>query len=119
MTYASSAAAPTVRSLCSVLGGGRLWVLRGLGAQDPNGGQSQSAFGWGASPAGAPELWGGDVLTAGVAGGQGLAAYFHGTGGLGLDAAVTSIGQFIALPSLGAYVGYTRRWTSRWSSTAS
>lgn len=119
MTYASSAAAPTVRSLCSVLGGGRLWVLRGLGAQDPNGGQSQSAFGWGASLAGAPELWGGDVLTAGVAGGQGLAAYFHGTGGLGLDAAVTSIGQFIALPSLGAYVGYTRRWTSRWSSTAS
>lgn len=94
-------------------------VLRALGSQEPSSGEHQSALGWGVSLAGAMNLWAGDVLTAGVAGGHGLAAYFHGTGGLGLDAAFTSSGQLVALPILGTYLGYTRRWTARWSSTAS
>lgn len=94
-------------------------ILRVLGAQNTTTGSTQSAFGWGLNLTAGLNLWGGDYLSLGVAGGQGLAAYFNDTGGSGLDATFNSAGNLTALSILGVFVGYTHNWTSKWSSTGS
>jgi hypothetical protein len=93
-------------------------VLRGIGSQTPTG-QTQTVLGWGLSLSGNINLWGADFLSLQVAGGQGAAAYFNDTGGLGLDAALNSTGQLTALSIFGTFVGLTHNWSARWNSTAS
>ena len=93
-------------------------VLRAIGSQTASG-QSQTVFGWGLSLSGNLNLWGADFLSLQVAGGQGAAAYFNDTGGLGLDAADNAQGQLTALSIFGTFVGYTHHWAVRWNSTAS
>ncbi len=93
-------------------------VLRGIGSQTSSG-QSQTVMGWGLSISSNLNLWGGDFLSFQVAGGQGVAAYFDDTGGLGLDAAQNTAGQLTALPLFGAFVGITHQWAAQWNSTAS
>jgi hypothetical protein len=93
-------------------------VLRGIGSQTTSG-QSQTVFGWGLSLSGNLNLWGADFLSMQVAGGEGVAAYFNDTGGLGLDAAQNANGQLTALPLFGTFVGFTHNWAPRWNSTAS
>jgi len=94
-------------------------ILRFVGAQSPSTGSTQTVFGWGLNLTGGLNLWGGDFLSAGAAGGQGVAAYFNDTGGSGLDAALNGAGQLTALPIFGCFVGYTHNWASQWTSTAS
>jgi hypothetical protein len=93
-------------------------VLRAIGSQTP-GGQSQTVFGWGLSLSGNLNLWGADFLSLQLAGGQGAAAYFNDTGGLGLDAAENAQGKLTALSIFGTFLGYTHHWALRWNSTAS
>jgi DcaP outer membrane protein len=93
-------------------------VLRAIGSQTTSG-QAQTVFGWGLSLSGNLNLWGGDFLSMQVAGGQGAAAYFNDTEGLGLDAAESASGQLTALSIFGAFVGLTHNWAPRWNSTAS
>ncbi len=76
-------------------------------------------FGWGLSLSSNLNLWAGDFLSLQVAGGQGAAAYFNDTSGLGLDAAQNAAGQLTALPILGAFLGITHNWAAQWNSTAS
>ena len=94
-------------------------VVRAVGEQNVNSGAGQIVCAWGLSLSGALNLWAGDILTAGVAGGQGLAAYFHDAGSPPVDAALNGSGQLTAVPILGTFVGYTHQWTQQWSSTAS
>ncbi len=94
-------------------------ILRGIGIQSATDGSTQTVFGWGLNLTAGLNLWGGDFLSAGVAGGQGVAAYFNDTGGGGLDAAIAAGGALTALPILGVFAGYTHRWAPEWSSTAS
>ena len=93
-------------------------LLRGIGSQTPSG-QSQTVLGWGLSLSGNLNLWGGDFLSFQVAGGQGAAAYFNDTGGLGLDAADNTAGHLTALSIFGAFLGITHTWAAQWNSTAS
>jgi DcaP outer membrane protein len=93
-------------------------LLRALGSQTSSG-QSQTVFGWGLSVTGNLNLWGADFLSLQVAGGQGVAAYFNDTGGLGLDAVDNANGQLTALSIFGTFVGFTHNWAARWNSTAS
>jgi hypothetical protein len=93
-------------------------ILRAIGAQSPATGDGLTVFGWGLNLTGGLNLPGGDFLSAGVAGGQGVAAYFNDTGGLGLDAALDAGGTLVALPILGGFAGYTHAWAPRWRSTA-
>ncbi len=93
-------------------------LLRAVGSQT-TAGQSQTVFGWGLSLSGSLNLWGADFLSLQVAGGQGIAAYFNDTGGLGLDAADNANGQLTALSLFGSFVGFTHNWAARWNSTAS
>jgi hypothetical protein len=93
-------------------------VLRALGSQTPAG-QTQTVFGWGLSLSGNLNLWGADFLSMQVAGGQGVAAYFNDTGGLGLDAAESTTGQLTALSLFGTFLGLTHNWAPKWNSTAS
>lgn len=92
-------------------------ILRAIGVQGATG-DAQTVFGWGLNVTGGLNLPGGDFLSAGVAGGQGAAAYFNDTGGLGLDAALDAGGTLVALPILGAFAGFTHVWAPRWRSTA-
>lgn len=93
-------------------------LLRAIGSQTTTG-EAQTVFGWGVSLSGNVNLWCGDFLSVQVAGGQGVAAYFNDTGGLGLDAAENSNGQLTALSIFGTFIGITHNWAARWSSTAS
>jgi hypothetical protein len=93
-------------------------LLRAVGSQTTSG-QSQTVFGWGLSLTGNLNLWAADFLSFQVAGGQGIAAYFNDTGGLGLDAADNANGQLTALSIFGTFVGFTHNWAARWNSTAS
>ena len=92
-------------------------ILRAVGVQGATG-DAQTVFGWGLNVTGGLNLPGGDFLSAGVAGGQGAAAYFNDTGGLGLDAALDAGGTLVALPILGAFAGFTHVWAPGWRSTA-
>jgi hypothetical protein len=93
-------------------------VLRGIGTQTSDNSDNQTVFGWGLNLTGGLNIAGGDYFSAGVSYGQGAAAYFNDTGGSGLDAALNSNGQLVALPIFGVFGGYTHHWVPKWSSTA-
>ena len=94
-------------------------ILRAIGSQSSTSADSQTVFGWGLSFTGNLNVPWGDFFSVQVAGGQGAAAYFNDTGGLGLDAALSSSGQLTAIPLLGVMAGFTHQWAPRWASTAS
>jgi hypothetical protein len=92
-------------------------ILRALGTQNPATGAAQTVIGWGLNLTGGINFRAGDFLSAGVSGGQGVAAYSNDAGGSGLDAALNAAGSLVALPIFGAFVGYTHNWVAQWSST--
>jgi hypothetical protein len=94
-------------------------ILRAIGSQSSTSAERATVFGWGLSLTGNLNLPGGDFMSVQVAGGEGAAAYFNDTGGLGLDAALSSAGQLTALPIFGVMAGITHQWTRQWSSTGS
>ncbi len=92
-------------------------LVRGIGTQSPSGEDPQTVFGWGLDLTVGINTSGGDYFSAGVAGGQGLAAYMNDTESLPLDAAPNASGRLVALPLFGVFGGYTHQWSKHWSST--
>ncbi|RJS17699.1 hypothetical protein DRW03_27310 [Corallococcus sp. H22C18031201] len=93
-------------------------IVRVIGTQAENRNESHSVAGVGGNLTGAVHLSHRHTLLVGVAGGQGLGAYFNDTGGAQYDAALNAAGDLKALPLLGAYVGAKVEWCPMLSSTA-
>jgi len=70
-----------------------------------------STFGWGTNVTGSITPFGNDNLVFQVAYGHGMSRYFEDTAGLGLDAAVNSNLQLVAIPAFGTYASYQHFWT--------
>jgi hypothetical protein len=91
---------------------------RALGYEQDDG-PDETELGWGASLAGALNVFTEDKVTGGGAYGEGIGRYINDVGGLGFDAALDSDGDLRALPVFAAYAGYSHQWTKEWRSTAS
>lgn len=99
----------------------RSWGHVQVGAllRDVGYGQAETdrhALGYGLNGSGLFKV-GGDFLTVGLAGGEGVSRYFNDLGGKGYDAVVTASGAVRPLRVVGGHLGYTHHWNDRWRST--
>jgi hypothetical protein len=92
-------------------------IFRDIGARSATLGDHE-ALGWGTNLSAVFDVFAGDSLLA-------QATYGHGIGSLGsdtnkfkTDAAFDSHGNLVTLPYVGAFAGYTHKWTDDWRSTA-
>jgi hypothetical protein len=95
-------------------------VFRDLAVNLPNGGQQESAFGWGVSLTSTWRAFGRDAINYQVAYGNGISRYEGDTGGLGLDAAPRSQTDVTlkALPLFAPWVSYQHWWARSFRSSA-
>ncbi len=70
-----------------------------------------STFGWGTSVTGSISPFGNDNLVFQIAYGHGMTRYFEDVAGLGLDAALNTNLQLVAIPAFGTYASYQHYWT--------
>jgi hypothetical protein len=93
-------------------------IIRDFGIDKPDSAFDQSAVGWGFLFTGClrplPEnsLFNNDKVWASISYGNGISAFNSDLTGGGYDAAINAQGEFVALPSLCYYVGYTHYWTT-------
>ncbi|XXF75056.1 hypothetical protein P2318_18465 [Myxococcaceae bacterium GXIMD 01537] len=92
-------------------------LVRAVGVQSAIRDDSETVLGLGGNLTAAIHILGKHTLTAGVSGGQGIAAYVNDTGGGQYDAAINESGDLEALPLLGAYAGFTYTWCKDLNST--
>jgi hypothetical protein len=86
-------------------------VFRQIGGASNTANATRSVFGVGGMLTGGIKVAGRDSLTFGASYGDGMAHYISNVSGQGLDAALNSSrNDLAALPSLGAYGAYQRRW---------
>ncbi|HVO25681.1 MAG TPA: DcaP family trimeric outer membrane transporter [Candidatus Margulisiibacteriota bacterium] len=92
-------------------------ILRDIGARSTTLGD-HSAFGWGANLAAVFNVLGRDSVLAQGTYGAGIGSLGNDTGFQNTDAGFDAHGNLVALPYIGAFAGYTHRWTDDWRSTA-
>ena len=94
-------------------------AFRSLGASDRTT-TTDTAFGIVGIATTSFNVFGNDLITAGITGGRGAAHYISNISGLGLDAAINvPERQLEPLNSIGAYAAYKHFWTDQLRSTAS
>lgn len=81
--------------------------------------EDQSVFGWGLNLSATFDVFGKDTLLAQLTYGEGIGRYSNDAGFFDTDAAFDESGDLVALPYVGAFIGYTHHWAEEWRSTAS
>jgi hypothetical protein len=79
---------------------------------------NHEALGWGLNLSAVFDVFGGDSILGQGTYGAGIGSLGNDTGFQNTDAAFDSHGNLVALPYVGAFFGYTHKWTEDWRSTA-
>jgi hypothetical protein len=92
-------------------------IFRDIGARSATLGDHE-ALGWGTNLSTVFDVLAGDSILAQATYGYGIGSLGSDTNKFKTDAAFDSHGDLVTLPYVGAFAGYTHKWTDDWRSTA-